>query len=81
MVADERLQLEDIKIAFTNDQNSGKSQIKIWFAEVEEKPTILTFVIPNPSMSRLELIDSLKRRVGEIVHKLDVFQKEQDVFN
>lgn len=81
MVADERLQLEDMRIAFSNDQNAGKSQIKIWFAEVDEKPTILTFAIPSPYMSRLELIDSLKKRVGEIAIKLEVFQEEQDIFN
>lgn len=62
---DERIVLPDMKIAFGNNQHSGKTLLKLWFEEFEEKPTILQIEIPNPTVSRFETIQILKEKVGK----------------
>lgn len=63
---DERTRLRDMVLNFTNDQKSSKTKILIQFEEFEEKPTELTFTVPNPFVSRFEMIAMLNTRIEQI---------------
>lgn len=70
MVNDSRMRLQDMLVAFTNDQHTGKTQIKIWFAQPEEKAQVLTFQVPNPHMSRMEIVALLKTKVEDLTEEV-----------
>lgn len=72
---DERLILSEILISFTNDQKAGKTKLLVQFEELDEKPTELAIVIPNPYLSRAETIDMLQRRVDTLQAKIKDYKR------
>lgn len=54
--------LENMQISHTNNQNGFKTQTKIWISEDEKKDTIITIMVPNPTLSKYETLRILKEK-------------------